>query len=623
MKAFRLLIPLLLLISCSQPAREDSAVNDPGRRYFGLHFDFHASPERGEDLSIGETLKEEEIRQICRELRPDFLQVDTKGHPGWASFPSKMGNSMPRFTGNPLQLWRQVTREEGVGLYAHYSGVADTRYVTLHPDHAATTRSGKKDRWATRTNGPYVDSLLIPQLCELARDYGLDGAWVDGECWAAIPDYDPRTVADFKRETGLDARTDSSAFRHYCRDLFRRYLNHYVDSVHSRCPGFRVCSNWAFSDEMPEAVCADVDFLSGDFRDEDSMFWARYTARAISKQHRPWDLMAWSFRRFTYGYHIPKHPVQLMQEAATVISLGGGFSIYVTQQRDGSPRTARILELKSVAEFMHARERWTFGGVPRKQIAVLLSTYDRYESIRTLFSRAGSEPAMGLVNILCDAGRSVTLLSEHDLQEAAEYPVIIVPNLRVGLAPETVGALTDYAEKGGSLVLVGERTAEVFGRDGTTPSDTPGRDGALQQPSVTSLEKGKLALIPEDIGSQYVTGARYEHRDFLTGLLDGMYDAGVKVIQTPGPLEVVDMEKDGRRLIQLINAGGQHHNVKVYSEDRIPPLTDIVLDIRTDRKPRAIRLQPEGRKLRFSYKDGVASVRIPRLDIHGVLEIID
>lgn len=622
MKAFRVFIPLLLLAACARPAQDDSAVNDPSRRYFGLHFDFHASPKRCKDISIGETLKEEEIRQICRELRPDFIQVDTKGHPGWASYPTALGNAIPRITGNPLRLWRQVTREEGVALFAHYSGVADMRYASLHPDGTALGPDGKVNEWATRTNGPYADSLLIPQLCELALDYGLDGAWVDGECWATVPDYGPVTRAAFREETGLDARTEPQAFRDYGRELFRRYLNHYVDSVHARCPGFRVCSNWAFSDEMPEAVCADLDFLSGDFRDEDSMFWARYTARAISKQHRPWDLMAWSFRRFTYGYHIPKHPVQLMQEAATVISLGGGFSIYVTQQRDGSPQTERLLELKPVAEFMHAREKWTFGGEPRKQVGVFLSTHDRYAGISELFSRAHSESIVGLVNILCDAGRSVTLLSEHDLPEAGEYDVILVPNLNVGLEQETVSALTDYAKKGGVLVLVGEKTAEVFGRNEAAP-ETDAPETLLQEPAVTPLEQGTLALIREDIGTQYVTGARYEHRALVTALLDGLTDADVKVARTSGPLEVVDMVKDGRRLIQLINAGGSHHNVKVYSEDRIPPLTDIVLDIRSDRKPKAVRLQPEGRRLRYTYQDGVASVAIPRLEIHGVLEIID
>lgn len=611
MKVYLILIPLLLFTACGHTS-QDGMVSDPARRYFGLHFDFHASPAKCGDCSIGETLKEEEIRQICRALRPDFIQVDSKGHPGWASFPSKMGNSMPRFTGNPLQLWRQVTREEGVALYAHYSGVADIRYTSLHPDNTAKTISGKPDKWAIRTNGPYADSLLIPQLCELALDYNLDGAWVDGECWAAVPDYDPRTIAAFREETGLDAYSSPSEFRNYCRGLFRSYLRHYVDSVHSRCPDFKLCSNWAFSDEMPEPVCADVDFLSGDFRDEDSMYWARYSARAICKHHKPWDLMAWSFRRSDEG-HIPKHPVQLMQEAATVISLGGGFQVYVTQKPDGSPRTERLMELVPLAEFVHAREKWTSGGEPRKQAAIFLSTFDRYESLSGLFSRDGSEAVMGLVNILCDAGRSVTLLSEHDLAEAAEYPVIIVPNLRVGLAHATVGALKDYAEQGGSLLLVGEKTAEVFGLEAESGQDQP----------IKPCGKGKIASISEDLGSQYVSGARYEHRIRMTDILDQMYEADVKVTKTTGPLEIVDMVKEGRRLIQLINAGGQHHNVKVQTEDCIPPLTSIVLSIRTDRRPKAIRLQPEGRRLRFKWKDNTAAVEIPLLEIHGTLEIIE
>ena len=53
---------------------------------FGLHFDFHASPARGK--VIGATLKEEDIREICRYIKPDFIQVDCKGHPGWASYPA-------------------------------------------------------------------------------------------------------------------------------------------------------------------------------------------------------------------------------------------------------------------------------------------------------------------------------------------------------------------------------------------------------------------------------------------------------------------------------------------------------------------------------------------------------
>ena len=90
---------------------------------FGLHFDFHASPAPG--IVVGATLKEEDIREICQLIKPDFIQIDCKGHPGWASYPTECENPMPDFAFDTLALWRKVTKEEGVALYMHYSGVMD------------------------------------------------------------------------------------------------------------------------------------------------------------------------------------------------------------------------------------------------------------------------------------------------------------------------------------------------------------------------------------------------------------------------------------------------------------------------------------------------------------------
>ena len=95
--------------------------------FFGLHFDFHGQPKF--KTVQGATLKEEDIREICQQIKPDFIQIDCKGHPGWASYPSKLGNALPDFAFDTLELWRRVTREEGVGLYMHYSGVYDNKYV--------------------------------------------------------------------------------------------------------------------------------------------------------------------------------------------------------------------------------------------------------------------------------------------------------------------------------------------------------------------------------------------------------------------------------------------------------------------------------------------------------------
>ena len=56
--------------------------------FFGIHSDFHAKPQQG--LVIGETLEEGDIREICDTLCPDFIQIDCKGHPGWASYPARV-----------------------------------------------------------------------------------------------------------------------------------------------------------------------------------------------------------------------------------------------------------------------------------------------------------------------------------------------------------------------------------------------------------------------------------------------------------------------------------------------------------------------------------------------------
>ena len=92
--------------------------------FWGMHSDFHAHPNYG--AVVGATLKEEDIRAICEKAKPDFLQIDCKGHPGYASYPTAMGNGMP-IAFDTLEMWRRVTKEYGVRLYMHVSGVFESK----------------------------------------------------------------------------------------------------------------------------------------------------------------------------------------------------------------------------------------------------------------------------------------------------------------------------------------------------------------------------------------------------------------------------------------------------------------------------------------------------------------
>src|ERR1035438_8036391 len=60
--------------------------------YFGLHFDLH--PNSG-DTDLGRDLTDEMVIRLLESVRPDFIQYDSKGHPGYLGFPSKTGMSAP------------------------------------------------------------------------------------------------------------------------------------------------------------------------------------------------------------------------------------------------------------------------------------------------------------------------------------------------------------------------------------------------------------------------------------------------------------------------------------------------------------------------------------------------
>jgi len=631
MKRSSILLGIICLCACTNNI--DNVVDDNADRYFGLHFDFHASPsEYYLEHPIGGTLKQDDIREICREMKLDFLQVDCKGHPGWTSYPSKYGNSIPQIQGDPLKTWRQVTKEEGVKLFMHYSGVWDYNYVKKNPQEAVLHSDGTADTRATRTNGKYVDELLIPQLKELAGEYGVDGMWIDGDCWGSMTDFSPATVSAFESETGINlgGKLPSqrgmpyfNEYRDFCRDLFRRYVNHYVDALHSEYPSFKIASNWAFTDHMPEKVCADVDYISGDLSPENSYWWARFSGRSMEKQGKPWDLMAWGFRNSS-EYRIYKTPAQMMQEGAAVIALGGGYQIYIIQMSDGSPRMDKIRELYPLADFMHQRKQWCFQGHMEHQVAVLLSTFDRYRESGELFSRNGCEKAMSMVNLLCDAGHSVSIVSEHDLVDGQidSYPVIVVPELFEGLEESTLNMLKVYVLNGGSLILNGQNTCKIFANEGFPEAEKV--EVYKQEPlnlSVKDFGKGKVTAIDGDIAMCYSEHMQSRIADLLDSVLVQMYDARIRIQQCKGLLEIVDLWKDGRMLVQLVNANGLHHAANSMIEKSIAPVCDICLKIRLDEKPSSILLQPEGTKLDFSWRDGSAYVNIPRVDIHNVLEI--
>ncbi len=199
-------------------------------------------------------------------------------------------------------------------------------------------------------------------------------------------------------------------FLQFNREAFRRYLRHYIAEVKKTNPDFQYCSNWAFTDHMPEPVSAPVDFLSGDYAPEDSVNSARLSGRYLARQGKPWDLMAWSFSRGkTKDGRNQKTAVQLQREAAVVLALGGGFQAYFTQKRDGSIREERVPVMAEVAKFCRARQALCHHATQVPQVALLFSTAAHYRKSNGLFARDLARMS-GTLQALLESQQSVELL---------------------------------------------------------------------------------------------------------------------------------------------------------------------------------------------------------------------
>lgn len=636
--------------------------------FWGLHFDRHSVLT---DTHLGKTLTEGMIDTLLEKARPDFIQVDCKGHAGVSSYPTLVGQQTAGYDKDPLALIRKVTEAHHVALYVHYSGVQDHNYVRLHPGEARFTPEGKSDQKNASLWGPYVDKLLIPQMKELIDKYHIDGAWIDGECWSVQPDYQPAALEAFTQHTGITKIPRSADDLHYKelvefnRQKFIDYLGYYTRILHAHDPGFQICSNWAFSSMMPEPVTVGLDFLSGDFDPKNALNTAGWQSRCLSGQGKPWDLMAWSFTVDWSGKNAPRNPktaLQLCQEGAEVLAMGGGFQVYFKQNADISMQPSSFDIIQDIADFVLPRREFCHRATPIPQIALFYSTAGWKYKTNAVYTSSETTRIQGLLSALLDGQHSVEVIMSHQLdQRLDQYPVLVIPEWEY-MEPTLVERIKQYVKNGGNVLVIGAKATRLFDdvlgitekKEIAPSSRYLGYDKRLAQlngdyraveatgkiapfagmfsttdfrfpagvaATISQYGKGKISAVYADLGDAYRVSTSPVIRDFLSGLLQTLFPAPLVTIEGSHKVHVVPATKDGNLLVNLVNTSGDHANPNYSGFDEIPSLRNLKVSVKLAQKPSAVILQPEGTKIDFTYADGEAVFVIPELKIHMVIEL--
>ena len=446
----------------------------------GFHYDLHAKKE---DTVLGLGCSPAKLVPMLRRMGPDFVQTDCKGHPGYTSWFSKTpGASVPPgLKKDALAQWRAATRQLGIPLICHYSGVWDAAATEKHPEWRIVPAPGSKDAQGQNTGGNilqrvclrsgYLHELLIPQFIELIDRYDVDGFWVDGDLWATNPCYCPKCTKAFRARTGIKkpplkpTDPDWTAWWNFTRESFEDYVTAYCDAVHKHRPGVRVCSNWLHFLRNPGEPKVPTDWISGDSAHVYGLDNSRCEARFLSTRGKPWDLMLWAF--YFPGKYWPEtqkrfcfKPFDMIaQEAAVVLGFGGGVQLYEHPLglRDGRLVDWHQDRLGEVARFIRKRLPLCKGTVAHPQVAVLHSEHHLYSTVTGPNLKWGVDvaPVKGAVFALLENHVGVDVLDEWALKSRLdEFPCIVVPEQHA-LSAWMVAALTLYVEAGGFLLISG------------------------------------------------------------------------------------------------------------------------------------------------------------------------
>jgi len=484
-----------------------SSTNWHERVFFGIHYDLHASAG---DTALGQELTVEHLVERLSRVRPDWVQCDCKGHAGYTSWPTRVGSTAPGVVNDALRIHRDATRQLGIPLGVHYSGVWDTRALELHPDWARVDARGRPDGPHKQDEGAedqettaapradmtcrlsaYDRALMIPQMLEVIDTYDVDGFWVDGENWASKPCWCERCRHEFTRRAGVaeiptaPGQPSWDQWLAFHRDLFVAHVTAYAEAVHARKAGCLVCSNWMYSARQPDEVRAPVDYLSGDYDWAWGASRAAIEGRMLDGRGLSWDLMAWGFTKTGPMEADPpwtmKPAIHLCQEAAEVVALGGGIMVYDQPQRTGWLAGWRQDIIAAVADFCRARRDACFGSETVPQAAVLHLADHFYAHNQPLFNYGEAlQPVEGALHALLETHRSTDVLTEEvALRRMSEYKLIVVPE-QTRLSEPLREALDSYARAGGHVLMSGAHLAGAYpALVGATPDGAPVDDATF------------------------------------------------------------------------------------------------------------------------------------------------
>ncbi len=647
--------------------------------YFNWHVDYHVRPHS----ATGAGMTAERLRGILQRIKPDMVQVDAKGHPGLASYPTRVGATSENYARDTLRLYRDVTTALGLPLSVYYSTLVDNFAGERHPEWCIVKSDGTLDTWFSEViwsrlcfNSGYVDDYMLPQLSEICREYQPDGFWFDGDAFTGRLCYCPACEAQFRIRTGQALPRDVTAPLYpealrFLRDSYSAYVAKIRATLRQTLPECQMSVNWLQTLRSPGLAPGTVDWLSGDVPVSRSAPAASAEARYIGAQDLPGDIMICQFTADENWerlyYKAPEHQAQ---EAAVIMANGARVFLWTSPMLDGSIHEDAVELLDDLARFIRARQRWCQDTTSVREVALFLPRAPFETSPLLRHEPPALKRLLAAQHLLVNAGQHHDIISDAHHDRFSQWPVIVVAGL-ADLTAEDVAALDVFVQSGGCLLAsapldmdasghvrpdlaaltgvtqavatdirivrtdVGPSPTRVFyaywqlNGAGLSPHGTlwDAQTGALlpAMPERVAYQRGKGRVLTfcGDVFEGYQQVQAPVLRQVVMRGLRQIYPVPAAMLEPCGQIEVAVRQKmNGDWLVHLVNRGADRDmSGSNYFVEKVPPAGARKLYLHCPAEVSNVRLQPGDRPVQWIRRDGMVHCDIPEIELYEIVEL--
>ena len=647
-----------------------------------VHLDFHTS---GALKNIGRDFSRENFQQALKLGHVNSITVFSKCHHGYSYHPTKVNEMHPGLDFDLLGAQLEACREIGVNAPVYISAGLDEKEAVRHPEwlirNADESTTWVPD-FVTKPgyhqlcqNTGYLD-LLIAQIEEVMERYNPCGVFLD------ITGVHPCYCASCRKEMEENGKdiTNIQDVMEQAEKVYRRYTQRVEQAVRKYSSTATIFHNAGHVTRGRRDLALVNTHLELESLPTGGWGYDHFPLSAAYARTLGLDFMGMTgkFHQSWGEFGGYKHPNALRYEAALSIANGAACSVGDQLHPLGEMnRSTYALIGKAFAE-VEEKEPWIVGAKNIADIAVLST-----EAVeRGAKGRDGYPADVGANRILKEGHYLYNFVDQEE--DFGKYKVVVLPDvIKVdeGLAEK----LKAYLEQGGKILATGcsgvwkdkdafaldfgaeyegenpfkpsymepkipmtngkgpyvmygqgyrikaaggeaiaesqdsyfNRSIHAFCSHRHTPNDPEtGREAAVIH--------GNTAYIGWEVFTDYANMGSLHLKELAAYALDVLLGEGKSVkteLPDKGVTTLTEQGEENRMVHHLLYAHTTLRGKNIEVIEDVVPLYEVGCSVASEKEPKRVVLQPQGKEIPFGYKDGRVSYSVPKVDVHQMVVI--